>query len=131
MLIKEILRFSFILNFSFLILHEMDAVFWKEWRIFGIADDIIGKRVFLAAHIPLIFIILLCMMNLEISSGKIMSLIFSSFLILHFFLHLNALKKNYFNEPFSFGIIICILVFSIIQFIATLLSMKNFYMRGI
>jgi hypothetical protein len=38
---KELVKYSFILNFVFLILHEMDAIFWKEWRIFGIKDDFI------------------------------------------------------------------------------------------
>ncbi len=122
---KALLKYSFILNFIFLTLHEMDAIFWNEWRLFGFTDDVVGKQIFIIAHLPLFFIIILGIVKLETKFGKFTSLIFSSFLIFHFFLHYSALVEKYFNNAFSFGIISCILLLSLIQLISTIVTFKK------
>jgi hypothetical protein len=122
---RVIMKYSFILNFIMVALHEMDAIFWHEWRLFGITNDAIGRNAFILAHLPLYCIIILSINTSETLFGKVTSLIFSSFLIAHFFLHYNALAEKYFNAPFSFAIITGILILSLIQVSCTILTFKS------
>lgn len=53
--------FFFLSAITFLLVHEMDAIRCKEWTIFpGLSrlTDETGYRVFMVAHIPLIFLVL-------------------------------------------------------------------------
>jgi hypothetical protein len=112
-------------------MHEMDAIFWKEWRIFGFSEDLSGRQIFVLAHLPLCFIILYALANLNSKFGKVVSMLLSSFLILHFFLHFKALSENYFTEIISFGIISLILIVSIVQLVSTLMSLKQNRLQSI
>lgn len=125
MLKTGLMKYSYMLNFIAVIFHEMDAIFWKEWRLFGISDDLIGRKIFIVAHLPIYLIIILSINALQTLFGRIASLIFSSFLIAHFFLHYNALVESYFNDTFSFGIISCILLISVTQLLGTMLSFRR------
>lgn len=121
--IPEILKYVYIANISFILLHEMDAIYWKEWRLFGFRNDNQGLKVFILAHIPLLFIILMGLITMDILFGKIVSICLSAFFILHFVLHIKALSEKFFNNFFSFGIITSITAISIGQLILSLLSL--------
>ena len=111
---------TFVLNAVLLTLHEMDAVYWKEWRIFGIHDDQLGRKAFLLAHIAIFLLIFSALIHVDQPFGRIVSLILGSFLIVHFFLHLGAYSLGLFSEPLSAGIITAMLVVSVVQLVATL-----------
>jgi len=45
----------YLLNVALLIAHEIDAAYWLEWRLFGLPG---GNQAFVAAHIPLIVLVI-------------------------------------------------------------------------
>ena len=97
----------FLLGITMIFLHEMDAIRCREWRIFpGLSqlDDRMGMIIFIFAHIPLIYWILI-----EIKSDNESFFYgFDIFLIIHLVLHLLFLKhkKNEFKDWISWTIII-------------------------
>ena len=119
---EEVLKILFTTNIILLILHEMDAIFWKEWRIFGINNDKIGRSGFILAHIPIFIVILSGLLYSETTYGKLISIILSGFLVVHFGLHLQSYSKKLFNELLSFGIISALLVVSLLQGIFTIIT---------
>ena len=98
----------FYLGLTFLIIHEMDAVYCKEWRIIpGLSSlkEKTGYIVFLSIHVPVltgIFILL----NMP-GYMQTFILIFDILLILHLILHILFMKheKNEFKKPVSWTII--------------------------
>ena len=103
----------FYLGLSLLVIHEMDAIRCKEWRLFpglSLVNDRMGFMVFMAAHIPL-FIWLFYELSQADNQGLILGLDY--FFIIHFGLHLLFLmhKRNEFKDWFSWtlitGIAIC------------------------
>jgi hypothetical protein len=122
-IMEQLLNIIFTANFILLMLHEMDAVFWKEWRKFGIKNDDIGRNVFVLAHIPIYLFLLTGLFYSDFIYGRIVSILLSVFLIFHFGLHLKFYSQNYFKENISFGIISAMLVISVFQGAITLIIM--------
>lgn len=88
-------------------MHEMDAIRCREWRIFpGLSslDDYWGYRVFLLAHLPILYFVLKGISS-ESASFRIG---FDIFLIVHLILHILFLwhKKNEFKDWISWSIIV-------------------------
>lgn len=99
----------FYLGLSFILMHEMDAIRCKEWRIFpglSLLDDNWGYRIFMVAHIPL-FLFIFMGLHGQASNER---LIFGMdiFFIVHVGLHLLFLmnKRNEFKDWISWTIII-------------------------
>ena len=97
----------FFLGIALILMHEMDAIRCKEWRIFpglSFLDDKLGFIIFMFAHIPLFFLVIR-----EIARPENDAFIqgFSYFLIIHLGLHLLFLmhKKNEFKDWISWSII--------------------------
>ncbi len=116
---ESLARYSFLLNAVLLILHEMDAVLWREWRIFGVKDDAFGRVAFLLVHVPIFALILLALVHFTTRSGRAIASLMAAFLIVHFFLHWSAFSRRLFNEPVSAGIIAAMLAVSLVQLGAT------------
>jgi hypothetical protein len=96
----------FLLGTALILIHEMDAIRCKEWRIFpglSFLNDRVGMIVFVFLHIPLFYWVLFELQygNEQFRNG------FDIFLIIHFFLHLLFLlhKKNEFKDWVSWTII--------------------------
>lgn len=96
------------------ILHEIDAIRCKEWRIFpglSLLNEQMGYVLFLLAHIPLFFLIYEGLTPIQSSSAFIKG--FDIFMILHLIVHLLFIKhkKNEFKDYISWtlitGIAIC------------------------
>ena len=94
---------------AILIVHEMDAVRCREWRIFpglSLLNDKLGFRIFLLAHIPLFSFLFLGLNN----SNNLTNLIYylEIFFIVHLILHLLYLlhPKNEFRDLISWTLII-------------------------
>lgn len=101
--------FFFWLGLSALMVHEMDAVQRKEWRILPFLsrlDDQRGFVVFTLAHIPLYAAILMGLAA-EGSAGPL-RLALDVFMVIHVGLHylLRHAPRNEFNNRFSWSIII-------------------------
>lgn len=95
----------FYLGLSFILMHEMDAIRCKEWRIFpGLSylNDQWGFSVFMFAHIPLFYWVFHSLDNASFVTGM------SYFLIIHLVLHLLFLlhPKNEFKDWISWSIIV-------------------------
>lgn len=115
-------HFFFYLALSFIIIHEMDAVRCKEWRIFplvALLDDKTGFQVFMLAHIPLFYLLLWGLMDQENPSSLILGL--NYFFILHLLAHLLFLRhpKNEFKDWMSWLWIIGAALFGGIDLLIT------------
>ncbi|MFM2269056.1 MAG: hypothetical protein RL757_2497 [Bacteroidota bacterium] len=99
----------FYLGLSFILMHEMDAIRCKEWRILPITsflNDKIGYFVFLFLHIPIFYWILYMLIDNPNNHKFIIGLDY--FFIIHVVLHLLFLKhkKNEFKDYISWSIIV-------------------------
>ncbi len=110
----------FNLGLTFIIIHEMDAIRCKEWRIFpglSLLKDKLGFIIFIFAHIPL-FIFLFIELN---NNQDINNLVYylEIFFIVHLALHLIYLKnpKNDFKDYISWSFIIGPAIFGFIDLI--------------
>jgi len=99
----------FYLGIIFILIHEIDAIRCKEWRIFpGLShlSEKTGKYIFIVAHIPLITLLIWIL-------GKDSYLIlfrvgFDIFLVIHLLVHSVYLKhrNNEFRDWLSWFIIV-------------------------
>ena len=80
---------SFLLGLCFLLVHEMDAIRCKEWRVFPFTsrmDDEAGYVVFTSLHIPLYALLLWGLYgDTGLSRGLILGL--DAFFVVHVVLH--------------------------------------------
>ena len=95
-----------LLGLVFILVHEMDAIRCKEWRIFpglSFLNDKLGFITFIFLHIPVFYWVLL---EFELNNESFRKG-FDYFLIVHLFLHLLFLmhKKNEFKDWISWSII--------------------------
>ncbi|HEU4495971.1 MAG TPA: DUF6713 family protein [Flavobacterium sp.] len=97
----------YLLGITLILMHEMDAVRCREWRIFPglsyIKNDKAGLAVFIFLHMPLFYWI----MSETYADSEKFRIGFDYFLIVHFILHLLFLmhKKNEFRNWISWTII--------------------------
>lgn len=101
----------FWIGFSALLVHEMDAVRLREWRILPVLsrlNDQRGFAVFTLAHIPL-YVLLFLGLSSEIAAGGKGNLMLGLdwFMVIHVGLHflLRNLPRNEFKTVFSWLII--------------------------
>ena len=126
----DILQWIYLLNFVFLMMHETDAAYWKEWKFFGkfaeSLSDKTGLTLFILARLPICIPLLYGLIHLDKISGKIISIVFSGFLICHFFIHMYVIKKGRkeFTWPISYFIQFSMLFLSNIQLIITILLLN-------
>lgn len=108
----------FYLGLSSIILHEMDAVRCKEWRIFpGLSslEDKLGFKIFMLAHVPLFYLLLWGLLGQHDNTQVKLGL--DVFFIVHVGLHLLFLRhtKNEFKDVLSWSIIISAGLFGLID----------------
>ena len=99
----------FYLAFAFILMHEMDAIRCREWRIFpglSMLDEKIAFPLFMFVHIPLYALPIYYLQRLPDPAGLIRGL--NYFFIIHLFLHILFLKhkNNEFKDWISWSIII-------------------------
>lgn len=98
----------FYIGLSLMVMHEMDAMRCKEWRIFpglSLLSDSLGQKVFLWAHLPLFTLLFRQLSNPIHAEALIFG--FNHFMIIHLGLHLLFLKhpNNMFKDLLSWSII--------------------------
>lgn len=118
-----------LVNTILIIMHEIDAAYWKEWKLFRAlsewkpfrlwdeANEEAMLAIFLLAHTPLLFILLYGLTALAGGEGTVYSLFFSILLIIHYFVHAFVAGKgrSEFRLPVSRMILAGTLVFSVLQ----------------
>ncbi len=112
----------FYLGLSFILMHEIDAVRCKEWRIFpglSLLNDAWGYRIFMLAHIPLFYFILKRIGDGSDNESFIYGM--NVFFIIHLGLHLIFLihKKNEFRDWLSWTIISAAAAFGLTDIVLT------------
>jgi hypothetical protein len=117
----ELLFWLYLSNAVFLINHEMDSVYWKEWELFKLPGGITG---FLLIHFPMLFFILygLALVHEHSPAGLIFSLILCLGGIFAFTIHAYFIKKgrDEFKKPVSQFILFATLLVSVVQMVVTL-----------
>jgi len=112
----KFLTWLYIINATFLITHEIDSAFWKEWELFRLPGGISG---FLLIHLPMILFIMLGLTWLvhQQQAGLIMSLILAGGGIFAFCIHTYHLKlgRPEFRTVVSVAILISTLIVSLAQ----------------
>jgi len=123
---SEILFWLYLTGAVLLIVHEMDSVYWKEWKLFGLPGEVTG---FLLIHIPLLFLGLygLVLVFQRTLAGLIFSLILSLTGLGGFGIHAFFIRKGRieFTTPASQSILWGILVVSLAQVAVTI-----YFLRG-
>ncbi len=103
-------HFFFSLGFTLLLVHEMDAIRLREWKIFPLLRDLrdeVGYVAFTALHIP---IYALLFMGLLGGDGENNALIagMDAFFVVHIILHIvfRNHPENRFGSAFSWSLIL-------------------------
>jgi len=121
-MIEKILLFT---NLSLFILHEMDAIHCKEWKMFVFLNKLPnskGRFIFLILHLPL-FIVFFFLMEFQFET---FFWIINIFFVIHLLMH-NILRKhefNYFKSKYS---ILLITSMGLIGLISILLKTFNLF----
>lgn len=135
---SQILFSLCMVNTIIIIIHEIDAAYWKEWKMFSYlgnwrpvqalaeSPDQTGLGIFLLAHLPLLFLLLYGLVLISNGAGIWYSLLFSIFLIIHFIAHKGIIKKGQaeFTWPVSNAIFLASLLFSMGQLVITIMILK-------
>ncbi len=96
----------FTINLSLLILHEMDAIRAKEWKMFIVLKDMKEKTaylIFALAHLPLYIWVILLIPRLVMGECIALYLGVNLFLVFHTIIHFLFRKKldNGFTSVYS------------------------------
>ncbi len=102
--------FLFFINLSLLVIHELDAIRRKEWRLFVFLkglDEELAYQIFALLHLPFLILIFWILTQASVSSQFSFQVIVDIFLIIHLGLHLlfRDHEHNRFSGKFSKGII--------------------------
>jgi len=121
----SLLSWLYIVNAVLLIVHEIDSAYWQEWKLFKLPG---GISFFLALHLPLVFLILCGLVQLQQSTlaGYVISMILAAAGIFAFTIHMIFIAKGNreFKIPLSIALLIATLVASIIQAWITIIAMQ-------
>ena len=131
---QKVLFWLYLCNAVFIIIHEIDSAFWKEWVLYKlvfhtndkiITDENKGVTGFLVFHFPALFVILYGLVSVSHvhSSAPVFSFVLCGSGMFAFIIHMVFLKKGFeeFKTPVSLGILGFILLLSIVQFAVTLM----------
>nr|WP_233454082.1 DUF6713 family protein [Brevibacillus parabrevis] len=101
-ILSSVLLVIFSINFSLLLLHEMDAIRAKEWKMFAILKDMDDGRafkVFTILHLPLYAILLYSFISQQIVSFIIIDVFLIFHSIIHYFFEKHP--NNNFTNTYS------------------------------
>ena len=122
----ELLFWLYLVNAVFLINHEIDSAYWKEWELFKLPGGITG---FLLVHFPLIFLVLygLVLISKGARAGLIFSIALSLGGLFAFAIHGYFLKKgrSQFGTFISKFILTATFLVSAVQLVVTLYLMTD------
>jgi hypothetical protein len=112
-------------NATLLIVHEIESAYRQEWKLFRLPG---GISFFLIVHLPLVFLILYGLVQVEQSSlaGKILSLVLALAGVFAFSIHsfLNLRGHPEFKTPISITVLAATLCVSVAQLVTTILWLR-------
>ena len=112
-------------NATFLIVHEIESAYRQEWKLFRLPG---GISFFLIVHLPMVFLILYGLVQVEQSSlaGKILSLVLALAGVFAFSIHsfLNLRGHPEFKTPISITVLAATLCVSVAQLVTTILWLR-------
>jgi hypothetical protein len=112
----DILFWVYLVNAVFLILHEIDSAYWREWELFRLPGGATG---FLLIHFPVLFLVLygLVLVYQQAAAGLVLSLILSLAGVFAFSIHLFFIRRgrDEFRSPISLFILAATLAVSLVQ----------------
>jgi hypothetical protein len=117
----DFLFWIYLINAIFLINHEIDSAFWREWELFRLPGGVTG---FLLLHFPLLWFVLygLVLVNKKTFAGLIFSMVLAFGGIFAFTIHTWFIRKG--REEFTSAMsrfILCVtLILSSIQILVTI-----------
>jgi hypothetical protein len=119
------LPFLFAFNFSLLLLHEMDAIRAKEWKMFVLLKDMkeqTGYMVFSLIHLPLYFWVIFTISQIWSGGYVAVYLLTDVFLIAHAIIHFFFRKHsaNGFRSAYSNILIYAMAVLGLIHLLIML-----------
>ncbi|MGQ8338304.1 DUF6713 family protein [Sunxiuqinia sp. A32] len=118
---QEFLFWIYLINATILINHEIESAYWEEWKLFKIPGKLTG---YILIHLPLIFIILLGVIELfkESILGYSISLFVGASGIFAYFIHHYFTRKGEegFDLIISRFLLMATLLLSIIQLVFTI-----------
>jgi hypothetical protein len=62
----SLIVWTYILNSTLIIVHEIDSAYWKEWELFGLPGGISG---FLLLHVPLVMLLFFGLIGVYLGTG--------------------------------------------------------------
>ncbi|MCY6960251.1 DUF6713 family protein [Clostridium brassicae] len=103
---KLLLELLFALNFSLILLHEMDAIRQKEWKMFIFLKDMkedVAYWIFTVIHLPLYFAVIVLLLSGDGKYQMTLSIGLDIFIVFHTIIHYVFKNKinNGFNNIFS------------------------------
>ncbi|MFH1564475.1 MAG: DUF6713 family protein [bacterium] len=118
---SEILFWLYFINCAVLIMHQIDASYWKEWEMINLPGGIIGNFIFNILVVPAFLYGLILVWEGSII-GNIFSLLLSLTGLFVFFFHFYFLKRGdkKFDMFISKLILAATLIVSIIELAVTL-----------
>ena len=112
-------------NATLLIVHEIESAYRQEWKLFRLPG---GISFFLIVHLPMVFLILYGLVQVEQSSlaGKILSLVLALAGVFAFSIHsfLNLRGHPEFKTPISITVLAATLCVSVAQLVTTILWLR-------
>ena len=112
----DALLWTYLINATLLLNHEIDSAYWKEWELFRLPG---GITVFLIIHLPLVYVVLygLVLVVRHTFAGLVISLVLGLSGLVAFALHTAFIKRGHpeFNTPISLFILIATLIGSLAQ----------------
>jgi hypothetical protein len=112
----DALLWVYLANAVLLVVHEIDAAYWKEWKLFGLPG---GVSAFLLLHVPLVAALLVGLVLVErrLVAGLVLSLLAALSGMLAFTIHVAFILKGHreFNAAVSLAVLFGTLLVSLVQ----------------
>lgn len=106
----------YLANMTFLIVHEMDSAYWREWDLFHLKG---GAGAFLLIHMPLVLVLLWGAGEMRDGStaGLALSMALALAGVFAFFIHMYFIRRGHpeFKTPVSVFILASTLIVSLVQ----------------
>lgn len=117
-------QLTFLITLSLLLVHEMDAIQAKEWKMFIILKDMadeVACKVFIGIHFPLYLGALYALLS-DGTAGYVLKIIIDVFLLGHAVIHFAFRKHtdNGFRSLYSKAIIYSMSALALLHFILLL-----------
>jgi hypothetical protein len=123
--VADVVFWLYSANATLLIVHEIESAYREEWKLFRLPG---GISFFLIVHLPLVFLILYGLVQVEQASlaGKILSLVLALAGIFAFSIHtyFNSRGHPEFKTPISITLLAATLCVSVAQLVTTILWLR-------